>query len=68
MFAVFCFAMGVFVVLFVPETKQRSLEEIDVIFGAVDAETRRRDVEEALGVERKEVDLAQEERVESRRA
>ncbi|KAF7540261.1 hypothetical protein G7054_g1430 [Neopestalotiopsis clavispora] len=65
MFAVFCLAMGIFVFLFVPETKQCTLEEIDVIFGGVDAETRRRDVEQALGAERKEADLAQEERVES---
>lgn len=67
MFAVFCLAMGIFVFLFVPETKQCTLEEIDVIFGGVDAETRRRDVEEALGAERKEADLEQDERVESAR-
>jgi hypothetical protein len=48
MFAVFCLAMGVFVFLFVPETKQRTLEEIDVLFGAVNAETRQHDVEDVL--------------------
>lgn len=54
MFAVFCLAMGVFVLFFVPETKQRTLEEIDVIFGAVDAETRHRDVEGVLAGKKEE--------------
>ena len=35
--------MGTFALL-IPETKGRSLEEMDVIFGAVDADTRRADI------------------------
>jgi len=37
-------AMGIFS-LIIPETKGRSLEEMDVIFGAVGAEIRRQDIE-----------------------
>jgi len=37
-------AMGTFS-LIIPETKGRSLEEMDIIFGAVSAETRRQDIE-----------------------
>ena len=37
-------AMGTFS-LIIPETKGRSLEEMDVIFGAVGAEIRRQDIE-----------------------
>jgi len=36
----------------VPETKQLTLEEIDVVFGTVSAETRAKDVENALEVEK----------------
>jgi len=36
--------MGIFS-LIIPETKGCSLEEMDVIFGAVSAETRRKDIE-----------------------
>ena len=35
--------MGTFALL-IPETKGRSLEEMDVIFGAVSAEKRREDI------------------------
>lgn len=31
--------------LIIPETKGRSLEEMDVLFGAISAETRRQDIE-----------------------
>lgn len=48
MFGVFCLAMGVFVLFFVKETKGRSLEEIDVLFGMVNEEQRRADVEHVL--------------------
>ena len=37
-------AMGIFS-LIIPETKGRSLEEMDIIFGAVGAEIRRQDIE-----------------------
>ena len=37
-------AMGTFS-LIIPETKGRSLEEMDIIFGAVSAETRQQDIE-----------------------
>jgi sugar porter (SP) family MFS transporter len=45
MFGVFCCAMGVWVFFFVKETKGRSLEEMDILFGAVDAQQRAADVE-----------------------
>jgi hypothetical protein len=48
MFAIFCTAMGVFVAIFVKETKGRTLEDMDLIFGAVDAEERQADVEQTL--------------------
>ena len=37
-------AMAVFS-LAIPETMGRSLEEMDIIFGAISAETRRKDIE-----------------------
>ena len=52
MFAIFCLAMAVFVWVFVPETKQLTLEEIDVVFGVVDAQTRAKDIEKAIEVEK----------------
>ncbi|KAJ5902203.1 hypothetical protein N7495_002731 [Penicillium taxi] len=48
MFGIFCTAMGVFVIVFVKETKGRSLEDMDLIFGAVDEELRQADVENTL--------------------
>ncbi|KAJ5558209.1 hypothetical protein N7461_002181 [Penicillium sp. DV-2018c] len=48
MFGIFCFAMGVFVVIFFKETKGRTLEEMDLLFGAVDEQQRRADVEYTL--------------------
>lgn len=48
MFGIFCLAMGVFVILFFRETKGRTLEEMDLVFGAVDEEQRRADVENTL--------------------
>lgn len=45
MFGVFCFAAGVWVFLFVRETKGRSLEEMDVLFTKTFALGRVRDVE-----------------------
>jgi len=37
--------------LVIPETKGRSLEEMDIIFGAVSAETRRQDIERHQALE-----------------
>jgi len=53
--------MAIFVWVFVPETKQLTLEEIDVVFGAVDAETRAKDVEKAIEVEKSKAGVDYEE-------
>ncbi|KAJ6120484.1 hypothetical protein N7523_004764 [Penicillium sp. IBT 18751x] len=48
MFGIFCTAMGIFVAIFVKETKGRTLEDMDLIFGAIDEEQRKADVESTL--------------------
>jgi hypothetical protein len=48
MFAIFCLAMCIFVIFFLKETKRRTLEEMDLIFGTVDEAQRRADVEYVL--------------------
>ncbi|KAL2862502.1 sugar porter family MFS transporter [Aspergillus lucknowensis] len=48
MFGIFCTAMGLFVTFFLKETKGRTLEDMDVLFGAVDEAQRRADVEQTL--------------------
>lgn len=48
MFGIFCTAMGVFAAVFVRETKGRSLEDMDLIFGAIDEAQRRADVENTM--------------------
>lgn len=45
MFGIFCFAMGVWVFLFVRETKARSLEEMDILFERTFAFGYLRDIE-----------------------
>ncbi|KFX93824.1 hypothetical protein V490_04657 [Pseudogymnoascus sp. VKM F-3557] len=45
MFGCFCLAMGVWIFFFVQETKGRTLEEMDILFGTVDMERRRDDIE-----------------------
>ncbi|KAL3471758.1 general substrate transporter [Aspergillus californicus] len=45
MFGVFCTAMGVWVLFFIKETKGRSLEDMDALFGQVHTEPDRKDVE-----------------------
>lgn len=52
MFGVFCIANGVFVFFFLRETKGRTLESMDVLFGAVDSEQRDRDVGRMLEIEK----------------
>lgn len=54
-------AMAIFVWVFVPETKQLTLEQIDVIFGIVDAETRAKDIEKAIEVEKSKAGVDYEE-------
>jgi len=53
MFGIFCLAMGIFATFFIKETKGKSLEEIDVLFGDVTAEQRQRDVEAGMKEEQK---------------
>ena len=48
MFAIFCTAMGIFVAIFVRETKGWTLEEMDLIFGSIDEAQRRADVENTM--------------------
>jgi len=48
MFGIFCGAMGIWVWFFIKETKGRSLESIDILFGTVDADQRAMDVERML--------------------
>lgn len=48
MFGIFCTVMGVFVTFFLKETKGRTLEEMDLLFGAVNEEQRRADIESTL--------------------
>jgi len=43
-------AVGFVFTLFLPETKELSLEEMDVLFRVVDESTRRRDIEEHVGI------------------
>ncbi|GAB7349949.1 hypothetical protein MBLNU459_g0645t1 [Dothideomycetes sp. NU459] len=52
MFGIFCTAMGVFAFIFVKETKGLTLEEMDILFGSIDSEQRRRDVEQTLAEEK----------------
>ncbi|KAF2641559.1 quinate permease [Massarina eburnea CBS 473.64] len=53
MFGIFCFAMGIFAFFFIKETNGRTLEDMDILFGAVTAEQRAEDVERSMAVERK---------------
>lgn len=52
MFGIFCTANGVFALFFIKETKGLSLEDMDILFGSVDAEQRRKDVETTLAEEK----------------
>jgi hypothetical protein len=48
MFGIFCAANFVFVWFFVKETKGRTLEDMEILFGTVDADVRAADVERML--------------------
>jgi len=48
MFGCFCFGNGIFVWFFIKETKGRSLEDMDILFGTVDENERKRDVQRVL--------------------
>lgn len=48
MFGCFCLGMGVFVFFFIKETKGKTLEDMDILFGTVAEAQRRADVEQVL--------------------
>lgn len=55
-------ALGFIFTLFLPETKGLSLEEMDVLFGVIDEDTRRHDIEAHVNLPAtKELDLEAEE-------
>lgn len=58
--------MSTFVFFFIPETKRLTLEEMDVIFGAVDANRRREDIEATLAAEKKEFEMEENENVQTK--
>lgn len=48
MFGIFCIGAGIFVIIFAKETKGRSLEDMDILFGAVNENERREAVEHTM--------------------
>lgn len=58
MFGIFCYANGVFIIFFIKETKGRTLEEMDVLFGLVSEDQRKADIDHALqkGLDTEHVD------------
>ena len=48
MFGILCSANGAFAFFFIKETKGRSLEDMDILFGTVNADERAADVERML--------------------
>ena len=52
MFGIFCIGNGVFVFFFIKETKGRTLESMDLLFGSVDAEQRDHDIGQMLEIEK----------------
>lgn len=57
--------MGVYVFFFIKETKGRTLESMDILFGAVDEETRVQDLEQAMETEKQAVGIEHHEFVET---
>ena len=49
--------MCVFAIFFIKETKGRTLEDMDILFGAVNAEQRAEDVERVLASEKGAVQM-----------
>ncbi len=48
MFGVFCIAMVIFIFFFLKETKGRTLEDMEILFGEVTEEQRKADVDNVL--------------------
>jgi len=48
MFGIFCMSMGIWVFFFIKETKGRTLEDMDILFGTVNEEQRRADIDQVL--------------------
>ena len=61
MFGIFCLSMAVYVFFFIKETKGRSLEDMDILFGDVDASVRAADVEKVLRKDRINSNIEDEE-------
>lgn len=57
MYGVFCLAMAFFVFFFIKETKGLTLEDMDLIFGAVDQQQRRNDIERILDSKHAETEM-----------
>ncbi|KAL9049047.1 MAG: hypothetical protein Q9162_007418 [Coniocarpon cinnabarinum] len=57
MFGIFCLGNGTFVFFFIKETKGRTLESMDILFGAVDEATRAQDIENAMKTEQEAVGI-----------
>lgn len=59
MFGAFCFAMGLWVCIFIKETKGKRLEDMDDIFGGKTVEQMQKDIEQADVEEQTEVEKTQ---------
>ena len=65
MFGIFCTAMGVWCFFFIKETKGRTLESMDVLFGFVDEATRKQDLEHNIEEEKANVGIENVENIET---